>query len=821
MLGSCTYLRQALDARLGETADDSQQMPGMKALIQGLMILLELLSSADFVTDILLVRWMYLSHHVWWATLSCLMMVAPYLAAFSATLRISLRNRIFEATDSCGRTQSFYRFRQLAAAVCMTPLCVAAFILLDLVYSIKAATFDILALFIGLVKPGMTLDVTGGFVSKFLSDHLGLTTMDIEGYRRLRTTTQLLFESFPQIVLQLHILLQSSEREFQVSDEELVVSLAFALFHLLATCYIVWLEAKSAGESFIRYTMTCLTGRLGWLPLADSAALTGQNEDADSRKMHFDDLSVVSGCGRFTMAFEFSQSTWAKLVGVLSKVQDKADNIHVAFGPSIALMSIYDISTFQKQFPKVQVSMRSGKEPVPWTRILQNSGFILDKSGKVTIGAEQQATAQRLLEDFISNHNHEAVHALLEADVCVTGLTSGGLLYLTFAVEMSDAGICDLLLSFNAPLTSEKEISDPLGEWGYRVRSTLETPLEAAFRIAKPDVISAFMFHERIQATSSMRKRVLEFAANARREDRLEDAKKFARASGLSSDGEMEAASKEAKIFLGVHGGKSSESFQCRIADLERLDLFREKILAVELRETLEKKKVLIEEDGHLSIDLTFVAQMFPNSALSGAHLQQLLAIARDGLQALPPTARQLGVLDSLADEFGLVDMQRYIQLTAPHRVVRTVQFQQGPRQSTSYSRPREGRAMVLVDATLPGDCWRVSTMRISGLWEDQGWGNTGIHKVEVRATTQRAGLVYVQIHTVHWEEDDGRHIEVNLQLGKQEGSKHVDAEEGNSLLEVLTGHDQIQITMPCVGWSGHEASAENTRVEIDYFKIH
>ena len=434
VLKSYTYLRQALDARLGETADDSHQMPGMKALVQGLMILLELLSSADFVTDILLVRWMYLSHHVWWATLSCLMMVAPYLAAFSATLRISLRNRIFEATDSCGNPQSFYRCRQLAAAVCMTPLCVAAFIFLDLVYSIKAATFDILALFIGLVKPGMTLDVTGGVVSKFLSDHLGLTTMDIEGYRRLRTTTQLLFESFPQIVLQLHILLQSSGREFNVSDEELVVSLAFALFHLLATCYIVWLEAKSAGESFTRYTMTCLTGRLSWLPLAD--ALTDQNKDADSRKMHFDDLSVVSGCGRFAMAFEFSQSTWAKLLGLLSKVQDKADGIHMAFGPSIALMSIDDISNFHKRFPKVQVSMRSGKEPVPWTRILQNSGFSLDKSGKVTIGAEQQATAQRLLEDFISNHNHEAVHALLEADVCVTGLTSGGLLYLTFAVEM-------------------------------------------------------------------------------------------------------------------------------------------------------------------------------------------------------------------------------------------------------------------------------------------------------------------------------------------------------------------------------------------------
>ena len=110
--------------------------------------------------------------------------------------------------------------------------------------------------------------------------------------------------------------------------------------------------------------------------------------------------------------------------------------------------------------------------------------------------------------------------------------------------------------------------------------------------------------------------------------------------------------------------------------------------------------------------------------------------------------------------------------------------------------------------------------MRISGLWKDQGWGSTGIHKVEVRATTRRAGLVYVQIHTVDWREDKkkGYIIEVNLQLGEQEGSKHVDAEDGKSLLEVLTGHDQIQITMPCIRADGHEASAEDTRVEIDYF---
>ena len=429
------YVRQALDAKFGEGEDSSNDMSGMKMILQGLVIVLEILSAADLFTDVLLVRWMYLSHHIWWATLSCLMMVAPYLAAFSATLRIGLRNRIFEATDSNGKMQKLYRLRRLAGAVCMTPLCVVAFILLDLVYTIKAATFDVFALVVGLIAPKMKLDVTDGAVSKFLSDHLGLTTMDIEGYRRLRTTTQLLFESFPQIVLQLYILLKSSsEREVEVSDEELIVSLAFALFHLFATCCIVWLEARAAREPVARYTMTCLTGRLGWLPFADTANLS-LDEGKASQQMHFDDLSFLSACGRFTMAFEFSQSTWTKLLGALSKVQDKTSNIHVAFGPSISLMNIHDILNFQKRFSKVKTSMQSGKEPVPWTKVLRNSGFSL-QSGKVCISDREQAETRKLLEDFMSNHNHEAVRALLEAGVSIAGLTSRGLLYLTLAVEL-------------------------------------------------------------------------------------------------------------------------------------------------------------------------------------------------------------------------------------------------------------------------------------------------------------------------------------------------------------------------------------------------
>ena len=122
-------------------------------------------------------------------------------------------------------------------------------------------------------------------------------------------------------------------------------------------------------------------------------------------------------------------------LGLCQRFQDKTSNIHVAFGPSISLMNIHDILNFQKRFSKVKTSMQSGKEPVPWTKVLRNSGFSL-QSGKVCISDREQAETRKLLEDFMSNHNHEAVRALLEAGVSIAGLTSRGLLYLTLAVEL-------------------------------------------------------------------------------------------------------------------------------------------------------------------------------------------------------------------------------------------------------------------------------------------------------------------------------------------------------------------------------------------------
>ncbi|CAE7653523.1 unnamed protein product [Symbiodinium pilosum] len=334
------------------------------------------------------------------------------------------------------------------------------------------------------------------------------------------------------------------------------------------------------------------------------------------------------------------------------------------------------------------------------------------------------------------------------------------------------------------------------------------------------DVMSTFLFHERIQANLSMRKRVLKLTEAAREANLLAAAQTYAHASGLAPDWGTGAISRKARVLL-----PGEARVECCVAELELFELFREKLFPVEDDEMIHQalKNVLsTTADDVLEVDLTFLA--LPQSVFSAAHLEQLLAVIRADAP-LPPAAT-LSVLDGLVEELGFVNMQKYMQITAPHRVTRAIQQSQSERQRASHSDSREKRALVLCSATLPSDCWRVYSMRISGRWTDQGWGNTNINKVEIRAVTARAGLVYVQLHSVDWKSDKSR-TEVSFggtQLGQgldeedEQVRKNLDLEGAESLLEILTEGDLVQITMGCVGWSGHRAQAEDTRLEIEYF---
>ena len=67
----------------------------------------------------------------------------------------------------------------------------------------------------------------GSFFENLATKFLGLTIMDIRGYRRLRTIVQLFFETFPQILLQVRILFSNQADNLHIDIWELITLNAF------------------------------------------------------------------------------------------------------------------------------------------------------------------------------------------------------------------------------------------------------------------------------------------------------------------------------------------------------------------------------------------------------------------------------------------------------------------------------------------------------------------------------------------------------------------------------------------------------------------
>lgn len=101
--------------------------------------------------------------------------------------------------------------------------------------------------------------------------------LDVNGFRRLRTISQLVFESVPQIILQSYILwyslqpevinsLEPGEKLLGIDQSVIYTSVVFALFHLLMEAALLYAEAKACRTTFLHYLLICLNGRLGWVP---------------------------------------------------------------------------------------------------------------------------------------------------------------------------------------------------------------------------------------------------------------------------------------------------------------------------------------------------------------------------------------------------------------------------------------------------------------------------------------------------------------------------------------------------------------------------
>jgi hypothetical protein len=95
--------------------------------------------------------------------------------------------------------------------------------------------------------------------------------MDVLGFRRLRTSCQLTFESLPQIILQIRIYfyLKGNEADLQALDisiEAITISLLFAVLHATIEFMFLSVEKKANRTSMMHYLIICFNGRFGYVP---------------------------------------------------------------------------------------------------------------------------------------------------------------------------------------------------------------------------------------------------------------------------------------------------------------------------------------------------------------------------------------------------------------------------------------------------------------------------------------------------------------------------------------------------------------------------
>lgn len=208
----------------------------MQLLVDVFACALELISAADLVTDISILVVIFMHNHVYWSTITIVSMTAPYLVSYAATLKLFMRNRTFRGHDESGRRHRCVCLRHLGGLCYLTPLSLCYFLLVDVAYALKASTLDIAALSLRILTCGRVCGSRSAGDSDMdglCSGAVGLTRMDTEGYRRMRTMSQLIFEACLQIPLQWRILaMPSYARQMGLTQPQVIASVAFAGFHL-------------------------------------------------------------------------------------------------------------------------------------------------------------------------------------------------------------------------------------------------------------------------------------------------------------------------------------------------------------------------------------------------------------------------------------------------------------------------------------------------------------------------------------------------------------------------------------------------------------
>lgn len=167
--------------------------------------MIEIVSTFDLITDLYVLKSFINSRHNMWLAINIFSVVSPLFVCISPYINFKMEKLYTDVYLN----NYFPLYRKIMCLVTFTPFIIVFFFSMDVFFLIFSGVATLIILLIRLITCGKinNSNFTEGTIDKSFNFIFEMSKLDVAGFRRLRTISQLSFESFIQIILQIRILI--------------------------------------------------------------------------------------------------------------------------------------------------------------------------------------------------------------------------------------------------------------------------------------------------------------------------------------------------------------------------------------------------------------------------------------------------------------------------------------------------------------------------------------------------------------------------------------------------------------------------------------
>eukprot|EP01084_Bolivina_argentea_P299696 516607_1 len=222
-------------------------------VLKGVLPLSEISALYDVLTDLQLIYKMQQNKNLWWVLAVMLISVlSPYLVAYSCGAKLYLNRGIFD------KFSTGPNYKKILLLIYLLPAGAFYYIFLDIYFiSTKLLYLWPSSLCFLFCKKKEKTDENKTKIAKLVN----MSLMDYEGYSKLRSITQLMLESIPQVFLQTLMFFNLIDiTGTTVTNLDVIKSLIPAILNVFITLTLLFIESRGFEEPWISYALTSITG---------------------------------------------------------------------------------------------------------------------------------------------------------------------------------------------------------------------------------------------------------------------------------------------------------------------------------------------------------------------------------------------------------------------------------------------------------------------------------------------------------------------------------------------------------------------------------